>query len=51
MATNRNKPRLAVTIPPEYATWLKRMASKRMISLSAAVQEALRPAFEARHAK
>lgn len=51
MATKRNRPRLAITVAPEYAAWLKRMASKRMISLSAAVQEALRPAFEARHAK
>jgi hypothetical protein len=51
MATKRIKPRLDVTLPPEMVAWLKRSAAKQMVSLSAAVQAALMPAFERRHAK
>lgn len=47
----RNRPRVSVTLPKQMAEWLEQTAAKRMTSLSAAVQEALRPAFEARHAK
>ena len=51
MGIKRTRPRLDVTLPPEMVAWLKRSAAKRMTTLSATVQEALMPAFKARHAK
>jgi Arc/MetJ-type ribon-helix-helix transcriptional regulator len=43
--------KLSVSLPDDMATWLRRAAAKRYVSVSFLVKEALMPQFTTRHKK